>query len=332
MGRPPPRNRRRTSLSPRQKKFGVSGASPATKDWYASTYRVSGFSLASTSSRSGTTIGTTVGRCLRRCYSAPFHLSASSRAARQNQHALCVRIGVYVDGFNMYYGARNQCGADVSGWRWVDIRRLIESALPSAWLNQGATISRVVYCTARATGHEDPDLPKRQDAYIRALEESGSVDLIEFGTFVRGLRTPPLAIRDNKRRPSIVTSNWPVMVKDSNRENVEDARFLVSHLHREEKGSDVNVATHLLLDVLQADVNAAIVVSNDSDLELPLASARERVPVGLLNPGSSQLAGRLKDDRTKGPGGHWWGRIAEADYFANQLPDPVGPVAKPADW
>ena len=72
---------------------------------------------------------------------------------------------------------------------------------------------------------------------------------------------------------------------------MSDARFLVSVLNWEEKGSDVNVATHLLLDVLGGAVDAAVVVSNDSDLELPLRRVRERVPVGLVNPGANQLAG-----------------------------------------
>ncbi len=70
---------------------------------------------------------------------------------------------------------------------------------------------------------------------------------------------------------------------------------MVSHARREEKGSDVNVAAHLLLDVLQNDVDAAIVISNDSDLRLPLVKARERVPVGMVNPSSSFLAGDLRE-------------------------------------
>jgi hypothetical protein len=59
-----------------------------------------------------------------------------------------------------------------------------------------------------------------------------------------------------------------------------DATFMVSH--REEKGSDVNVASHLLVDVLTDVVDAAIVISNDSDLDFPVSYARTRVPVGLL--------------------------------------------------
>ena len=73
---------------------------------------------------------------------------------------------------------------------------------------------------------------------------------------------------------------------------------MVSYLDLEEKGSDVNVASHLLSDVLTTRVDAAVVISNDSDLALPLRLARKKVPVGLVNPGSRYLAGALKDSAT----------------------------------
>lgn len=59
-----------------------------------------------------------------------------------------------------------------------------------------------------------------------------------------------------------------------------DAIFMVSVADREEKGSDVNVATHLLTDVCEQNIEAAVVISNDSDLALPIKHARARVPVG----------------------------------------------------
>lgn len=46
----------------------------------------------------------------------------------------------------------------------------------------------------------------------------------------------------------------------------------------EEKGSDVNVATRLLQDVLTGQVDAAVIVSNDSDLALPATVARQHMP------------------------------------------------------
>lgn len=129
-----------------------------------------------------------------------------------------------------------------------------------------------------------------------------------------------------------MTSGWPVMIKDPAGADVPDARFLVSYLHREEKGSDVNVGTHLLLDVLGGAVGAAVVVSNDSDLELPIRAARDRVPVGVINPGAKPLAGKLKGSPTAGVGNHWWSRLTAVAYTANQLPDPVGRTPKPPGW
>jgi hypothetical protein len=123
-----------------------------------------------------------------------------------------------------------------------------------------------------------------------------------------------------------------VQVKEAAGADVPAARFVVSHLHREEKGSDVNVATHLLLDVLGGDVDAAIVVSNDGDLELPLRLARQRVPVGCLNPGPKPLAGKLKGHLDEGVGGHWWARVDRSEYERCQLPERVGTLTRPVGW
>jgi hypothetical protein len=108
--------------------------------------------------------------------------------------------------------------------------------------------------------------------------------------------------------------------------DVPSARFMVSVSHREEKGSDVNVATHLLLDVLEERVDAVIVVTNDSDLALPLREARRRVSVGLVNPGDRHrrpTAGALRAKPSDGVGGHWWGNLRPEHYTSNQLADPV---------
>jgi hypothetical protein len=54
----------------------------------------------------------------------------------------------------------------------------------------------------------------------------------------------------------------------------------------EEKGSDVNLASYLLVDAFTRDCEAAAVVTNDSDLAEPLALARKRfgLTTGLLQP------------------------------------------------
>lgn len=51
------------------------------------------------------------------------------------------------------------------------------------------------------------------------------------------------------------------MVQDANGNPVPDVTFMISYANREEKGSDVNVAAHLLVDVLTGVVDAAVVVS-----------------------------------------------------------------------
>ncbi|MBW8700837.1 6-hydroxy-3-succinoylpyridine 3-monooxygenase HspA [Streptomyces sp. MBT84] len=107
---------------------------------------------------------------------------------------------------------------------------------------------------------------------------------------------------------------------------------MVSYAHSEEKGSDVNVASHLLLDVLGEEVDAAIVISNDSDLSFPLKQVRNRVPVGLVNPSSSQLAGDLRGTPSEGVGSHWWRQLSAMDFQQNQLADPISRYARPIDW
>ncbi len=107
---------------------------------------------------------------------------------------------------------------------------------------------------------------------------------------------------------------------------------MVSYAHRGEKGSDVNVAAHLLRDILGGQIDAAIVISNDSDLRLPIAEARQRIPIGTVNPSKSMLAGDLRGNPTDGVGGHWWRQLRAADFRADQLSNPAGGYARPAGW
>jgi hypothetical protein len=113
---------------------------------------------------------------------------------------------------------------------------------------------------------------------------------------------------------------------------VQGARFVVSCADREEKGSDVNIAAHLLLDTLEQRVDAAVLISNDSDLRLPVQEARRRVPVGTVNPSPNYLAGDLRGRLTDGVGGHWWANLTTTDFKDHQLPDPCSGYSKPDGW
>lgn len=55
----------------------------------------------------------------------------SSRSLERRPQALAspaMRVGVYVDGFNLCYGGRGLRGKGQPGWRWLDILRW-----PNSW-------------------------------------------------------------------------------------------------------------------------------------------------------------------------------------------------------
>lgn len=243
-----------------------------------------------------------------------------------------MRVGVYVDGFNLYYGARGLCGRSTPGWRWLDLRRLAQHLLSNQSNWPSPTAERVVYCTARISGASNPQGQRDQDVYLRGLHAAGAVDQIEMGTYVSRVATAPLATKGRRDKPVITHADWPVMVRDSSEQDVQGATFMASVARREEKGSDVNVASHLLVDVLTGAVDAALVISNDSDLAFPVGHARGRVPVGLVNPTKGFPAGAMNGQPTAGAGGHWWYQLTPADLMACQMPASVGRVRRPTGW
>ncbi len=193
----------------------------------------------------------------------------------------------------------------------------------------------MVYCTARVNDPAAPSQTQRQDFYLKALQATGAVDLIEEGYYAS-------RAKESVMTPEPLGSRMPTALHDPHEllqwsadlpvRRKADGLMLATVRKREEKGSDVNVATHLLVDVLQRRVDAAIVMSNDSDLALPLTIARRHVPVGLLNPSRKPLAGALKGQPSEGAGAHWWRRLDPKDVTLCQLPDPVAGVSRPSGW
>ncbi len=119
---------------------------------------------------------------------------------------------MYVDGFNLYYGARGLCGRGTPGWRWLDLRGLAVDLAGRRTSWAGAGVERVVYCTARIDGAGTPSGHADQDVYLKALVAAGSVDHIEYGTYVARVKTAPLAVKDPQGRPRLVGPAWPVMI------------------------------------------------------------------------------------------------------------------------
>lgn len=250
-----------------------------------------------------------------------------------NKSPTPLQVGVYIDGYNLYYGGRKLMGGPGRpGWKWLDLRRLTETVITtrSGW--SATQVVRVVYCTAPIDGATNPDGARDQNVYLRALRIGGSIDEIEKGRYISKVISRPLAVRGPTGNPVITTAAWPVMVQDVNDQPVSAARFMVSVAHREEKGTDVNVASHLLLDLLHQRITAAVVISNDSDLAFPVAQARELVPVGVVNPSPNPTAGALRGRREDGVGRHWWYKLTADDLTGAQLPEQVGRVTRPKGW
>ncbi len=115
---------------------------------------------------------------------------------------------------------------------------------------------------------------------------------------------------------SLPEAEWTTLAADG-------AHLLVKHRKQEEKGSDVNVAPHLLIDVLEGEVDAAVVVSNDSDLAFAVAHVRRRVPVGVIS---------LRGAHDEGAGRRCWHRLTAAELLAHPLPEHVGNHRRPEKW
>src|SRR5687768_3838225 len=91
-----------------------------------------------------------------------------------------MRTNVYVDGFNLYYGALKG-----TSLRWLDISLLCRALLP------GHTINRIRYFTALVTPRA-PDMGQRQRqrTYIRALETIPNLSVHYGSVLVKRTRLP----------------------------------------------------------------------------------------------------------------------------------------------
>jgi uncharacterized LabA/DUF88 family protein len=211
------------------------------------------------------------------------------------------RTRVYIDGFNFYYAAfRRGAFAD---HKWLDLVRFCEKALPAN------DIELVRFFTARL----DPSRGRagqrsRQDAYLEALATLPRLT-IHFGEFVEHAKRQRLV-----RAPAGGPRTAEVWVP-------------------EEKGSDVNLASHLLLDAFRGAFDVAVVISNDADLLEPVRMVREELgrTVGVLKVEGGQkrciFSGRADFIRT----------VRRGHFAAAQLPDELTDshgrrISKPREW
>jgi hypothetical protein len=244
------------------------------------------------------------------------------------------RVGLYVDAFNLYYGARKINGKGTPGWRWLDIPALALGLVDhNSWPNSG--INKFIYCTALRTRDGDPSSQKDQEIYISALAAKYPYMRTELGYYVPRVKSGYLV--DSAKKPQKIAEELELsegakfnLSKSNDPHLAHFIRASVSTF--EEKGSDVNLASNLLFDVFKRNIDAAIVISNDSDLRLPLHMARERIHVGLLNPTPRPTNEALQGDSDFGVGRHWWHKITQSEIRAAQLPIILNSISIPEGW
>ena len=210
-----------------------------------------------------------------------------------------MRTSVYIDGFNLYYNA-------VKGtpYKWLDLLALAQYMLP------GHDIGHIRYFTARVQSTpSDPQKAQRQDVYLRALRTIPNLTIHE-GSFSRRQASMPLA------------------------KNGQATNKMVTVIKTEEKGSDVNLASYLLMDGVDKAYEQAAVISNDSDLVTPIVLVRKRLQlqVGVLCP---ECDPRLQSGKLKRAARFFKAIPAsalEACQFDPWLVDANGSFHKPAGW
>jgi uncharacterized LabA/DUF88 family protein len=203
---------------------------------------------------------------------------------------------VYIDAFNLYFGC-------VKGtpYKWLDLSRLCTILLPQH------QIEGIKYFTAHVKSlPNSPDAPARQQIYLRALQTLHNLEII-YGHFLSHNVRMPLA------NPGVGQPKTVEVIKT------------------EEKGSDVNLAIHLLHDAYQSRYECAVIVSGDSDLLAAVQIVKNELgkPVGVLNP-QKRPSRMLEQHATFYK--HIRSGVLAASQFPTVLRDEHGPFNKPSQW
>jgi len=208
-----------------------------------------------------------------------------------------MKTAIYVDGFNLYY--RTVRGTP---HKWLDLRAIFAKVLKPSH-----EIVLIKYFTALVSSMpQDPYKTLRQKTYLRALLSYAPEIKIHYGHFLSHEVKAPLA------RP-VAGKAYETIIKT------------------EEKGSDVNLAVHLLNDAWLDHYDCAVVVSNDSDLAEAMRLVRLHHPskiIGLVSPEEGRTSKQLKIHA------NFIRPIRKSVLAACQLPSPIPgtSICKPASW
>lgn len=235
-----------------------------------------------------------------------------------------MRVGVYVDGFNLYYGGAGLLKDSEARWKWLDLRLFAQRMMSAYAPWPDAQIEHVVYCTARRKGLRNHEGNARKTVYLRALTHTSSVTNVIHGRYVSRLSHGVLGARDTRGRPIPYVPDWPLIPRSNQSIDGEEVEVIARVIRHEEKGSDVNVASAMLIDALTGVVDAIVVISNDSDLEFPVRFLRGRMPVGIINPTGSPTAGALGVVDNRPANRSWNAQACAEDFTESQFPENLG--------
>lgn len=205
---------------------------------------------------------------------------------------------IYVDGINLYYRALKD-----TPFRWLDLRKLAETLFPRDAIN------KICYFTARLNARPgNPAQRQRQQAYLRALATLQGFEA-HYGTFRSGVIRRPLA------------------------EPIEGLPNSVLVRNSEEKGSDVNLATRLLVDGFNGDYQQAVIISNDADFSGAMEYVRDSLGlrVTLVNPDRRKSSPKNLSNAATYIRRLWRSHLRQSQ-FPDALSDEVGVIRKPVGW
>jgi len=208
-----------------------------------------------------------------------------------------MRTTIYVDGYNLYYGSLRG-----TPYKWLNLQSLF-----AAVLSRNNEITAIKYFTARISSTaSDPDKANHQDAYLRALKREIPELTIYFGQFTT-----------HEVRAKLVTPIAGQRYADVSRTS--------------EKGSDVNLAVHLVNDAWLGTYDCAVIVSGDSDLAEAMALVKAHHPQKRLGVIRTRSKGSSKE---LGLNASFVRYIPKAALLASQFPDviPGTKIKKPPDW
>jgi hypothetical protein len=203
---------------------------------------------------------------------------------------------VYVDAFNLYFGAVRG-----TAYKWLNLADLCRILLPRH------SIEKIKYFTAIINARpNDTEQPRRQATYLRALKTIPDLE-IYYGHFLTHAVWMPLA------NPTQDQPSYSEVIKT------------------EEKGSDVNLACQLLHDAHMDRFECAVIMSGDSDLLMPVRIVMDDIgkPVGVINP-QPRPCRVLEKQAT------FYKHIRKSalarSQFPRELTDARGTLKKPPTW